>query len=279
MIAFAGQPGVRPPMAEQRIARPLVVAYGGGTNSTAMLVGMADRGIRPDLILFADTGGEKPETYRFLDTFGSWLADHDFPGLTTVRYGTEKYSTLEEECLGAATLPSLAFGWKKCSHKWKRFPQDKWVSTHFQPAMDAWAAGGKVCKAIGYDADESRRADIADDSRYVYWYPLRGWNWGRPECIAAIQAAGLPLPGKSACFFCPASTKIDVLRLRQDHPCMFERAVEMERRARAAGNLHVVKGLGRHWSWEALVNADQAQMRMFPESVQIPCGCFDGDED
>jgi 3'-phosphoadenosine 5'-phosphosulfate sulfotransferase (PAPS reductase)/FAD synthetase len=43
--------------------RPLVVAYGLGVNSTAMLVEFAPRGIRPDPVLFADTGGEKPETY------------------------------------------------------------------------------------------------------------------------------------------------------------------------------------------------------------------------
>lgn len=34
---------------------PLVVSYGVGVDSTAMLVAMQQRGIRPDLILFADT--------------------------------------------------------------------------------------------------------------------------------------------------------------------------------------------------------------------------------
>ena len=36
-----------------------MVAYGLGVDSTAMLIGLAQRGIRPDLILFADVGGEK----------------------------------------------------------------------------------------------------------------------------------------------------------------------------------------------------------------------------
>src|SRR5262249_31380661 len=45
---------------------PLVVAYGAGVNSTAMLVEFARRGIRPDLVLFADTSAEKPETYEYL---------------------------------------------------------------------------------------------------------------------------------------------------------------------------------------------------------------------
>jgi len=42
------------------------MAYGLGVASTAMLVEFVHRGIRPDLILFADTGGEKPGTYQYL---------------------------------------------------------------------------------------------------------------------------------------------------------------------------------------------------------------------
>jgi len=38
---------------------PLAVAYGLGVDSTAMLVEFAHRGIRPDLILFADTGNRR----------------------------------------------------------------------------------------------------------------------------------------------------------------------------------------------------------------------------
>jgi 3'-phosphoadenosine 5'-phosphosulfate sulfotransferase (PAPS reductase)/FAD synthetase len=54
-----------------------VVSFGGGVNSTAMLIGMILRGERPDAILFADTGGEKPATYDFVATFRDWLTKHD----------------------------------------------------------------------------------------------------------------------------------------------------------------------------------------------------------
>lgn len=47
----------------------LVASYGGGVNSTAMLIGMQERGEIPNLIMFADTGGEKPETYAYLQRF------------------------------------------------------------------------------------------------------------------------------------------------------------------------------------------------------------------
>lgn len=50
-----------------------VVSFGGGTNSTAMIIGMYLHKIPIDLILFADTGGEQPHTYEFMGTFNEWL--------------------------------------------------------------------------------------------------------------------------------------------------------------------------------------------------------------
>jgi hypothetical protein len=38
--------------------RPLSVSYGLGVDSTAVLVGLVQTGIRPDLIMFADVGAE-----------------------------------------------------------------------------------------------------------------------------------------------------------------------------------------------------------------------------
>ena len=46
--------------------QPFVVAYGMGVDSTAMLIGLSGIGIRPDLILFADVGGEKAVSYTHL---------------------------------------------------------------------------------------------------------------------------------------------------------------------------------------------------------------------
>ena len=50
-----------------------IVGYGGGTNSTAMLIGLYHRKIPVDLILFSNTGGEQPHTYDFLPIMDCWL--------------------------------------------------------------------------------------------------------------------------------------------------------------------------------------------------------------
>lgn len=53
-----------------------IVSFGGGTNSTAMIIGMYLHKIPIDLILFADTGGEQPHTYKFIEIFNGWLEKH-----------------------------------------------------------------------------------------------------------------------------------------------------------------------------------------------------------
>lgn len=219
-------------------AAPLVVADGLGVDSTAMLLGYAQRGIRPDLILHADTGGEHPETVAYIAERRRWLASVGFPDLIVVRRkpvidGKKgSYATLEENCLVNETLPSLAFGYKACSLKWKREPQDKYVAA-WEPAILAWAAGLKVRKAIGYDAgpSDARRSALKDDKRYAYEYPLRTWGWDRDRCIVELLDAGLPVPRKSACFFCPASKAHEVADLVERYPDLADRIVAMERRA------------------------------------------------
>ena len=109
-----------------------IVSYGAGVNSTAMLVGMYEKGIPVDLILFADPGSEQPYTYDYLPIMDDWLARHGMPCIQTV-YCTDKNGdrlTLEQECLCSGTLPAIAYGYKKCSLKHKAGPQDKFCNNY-----------------------------------------------------------------------------------------------------------------------------------------------------
>ena len=239
---------------------PRVVAYGVGTDSTAMLIEMVRRKLRVDLILFADVGGEKPHTYAFLPVFDRWLRSHGYPGVTVVEYFTRERRrlTLEQECLERGTLPSLAFGWKSCSLKHKVAPQDKFIN-HWLPARQAWQDGKKVTKFIGFDCTEGRRCTYGgaspDQKKFIYRYPLIDWGLTRSDCIDIIEKEGLPQPGKSACFFCPAMKKPEIVELAINHPDLFERAIEMEERAQP--RLTKVKGLGRRYSWKEFADGNE----------------------
>lgn len=267
---------------------PLVVAYGLGVNSTAMLVEFVKRGITPNLILFADTGGEKPETYAYLPVMQQYLKASKFPPVVTVRYEpkTAPYRTLEAQCLHTKTLPSLAYGGKSCSLKYKRTPQDKEILRRYPP-HEHIASERRVVRAIGFDASEQRRTyagvikaiglDAGEEHRrtwekpgpakerrpsreawldanyFVYRYPLFDWGMDRAACERSIRDAGLPVPPKSACFFCPASKKPEILWLRDQHSALLERALRIEQTAQPG--LTSVRGLGRSFAWADYLNA------------------------
>lgn len=251
-----------------------VVAYGGGTNSTAMLIWMYEQGMRPDLILFANTGGEKPHTYDHIKAVNAWCEKVGFPGIVITWKLGRIYvgETLEENCLRKNMLPSIAYGYKSCSLKYKVQPQDMYCNNNGD-CKAVWASGSKVEKFIGYDADEERRAKIKADDKYDYIYPLIGADWGRDECVEAIKRHGLPQPGKSACFFCPSSKKAEILALRDQYPNLLSRALKMEEQA----NLTSIKGLGRSFSWREFLDKQDEPDLFSDAGKDMDCGCYDGD--
>ena len=257
---------------EELKRQPLIVAYGLGVDSTAVLVELYKRGIRPDAILFADTGDEKAETYNYLPIINAWLSTVGFPPVTTVRYqpvnfkNWPPYHSLGENCLINGTLPSLAFGFKSCSLKWKVVPQNKWTEA-WPMAVDYWRTGGKVKKIIGYDCSpkDKKRYHHAlgmQDDKYEYWYPLIEWGLDREACKATIRSAGLPVPPKSACKFCPA-TQPEELHLHRKEYLRYIVIMEARAKPRLQGCMTQeeldIDFLRRHKLWER--NLQKANLR------------------
>ena len=227
---------------------PVVLAYGMGVDSTALLVELTARGEPPDLVLTADTGVEKPATYAYLDVIGPWMRDrgirHEIVSYTPKRFKHwPPYYSLLEMCLTNATLPSKSLGGSSCSLKYKKAPQDAFLAT-WQPAIDTWARGDRVIRLIGYDDGprDTKRANYAlsiDDPLYECRYPLRDWHWDRDACIRRIEAEHLPVPPKSACWLCIASSPQEV----RDLPAWCLRLIVLVE-ARAAPHCTPSRGYG-----------------------------------
>lgn len=252
---------------------PHIVAFGGGVDSTAMIVGLIEEKRPIDLILFADTGGERPHTYEHIRNFNKWLSDRGYPEIITVKRVRRDGSleTLEQECHRRKNLPSIAYGFKSCSQKHKIAPQDKYLNS-WQPAIDAWAKGLKCVKYVGYDANESHRAENAAkrfDPKYDYVYPLIEWDWDREDCLKILEKNGISNVGKSACFFCPSSKPKEIIELKKQYPDLLERALAIEKQA----ELTSIKGLGRRFSWVEIVKADDSQMELPLVGFDLPCEC------
>lgn len=224
---------------------PLIVSCGLGIDSVAMIIALVEHGVPITAILFADTGGEKPETLAYLPILNDWLRKRNQPLVEVVRYRQShgRYDTLGGNCLANSMLPSLAYGRRGCSHKFKSEVMDShvlgakrglWRDAGMPAAAEARHRGLPIYRAIGYDAGpkDSRRPGIPDDRHFRYVYPLREFAMDRIACIVKIIEAGLPVPIKSACYFCPASKPAELIWLHAVHPDLFLQALLMEENAR-----------------------------------------------
>lgn len=237
----------------QAAGHPFVISYGVGVDSTAVLVGLWEIGLRPDAILFADVGAEKDATYAYLAIINTWLRSVGFPEVSICTYPTaaetkcsrkidprtgEPYTDLEGQCWAQGNLPSLAYGSGKCSIKWKGDAQLRWLKA-WPVAKQAWADGKTVVKVIGYDcgtADMKRgtKCQSWEPELFNWAYPLRWWGWSREECEEQIADAGLPVPMKSSCIFCPAMKPAEVRWLAENEPHNLQRVLDLEAQSMAA---------------------------------------------
>jgi hypothetical protein len=257
-----------------------ILSYGLGLDSTAAACLMHLQGIRPDIIVFADTGGEKPETYAYLAVFNAWLRSVGFPEVDVVRYEPVRasYTTLEAKSLANENLLSLSFRGHECALVFKREPITKFLKAH-PLVIAAIESGRPIHKIIGYDdspADRKRsekttktrlkmleqvqeRLDCGKTPLASQWevahltnvYMLQDQGLSRPMLPAIVESVGLPVPVKSACFYCPASRPEEVVQLRLDHPDLFDRALTIERNAQE-GKHKIKQGLSIgqwHWAW------------------------------
>lgn len=249
------------------IEETVVVPFGCGVNSVAELILLVEKKIKVDYILFANTGGfsnlgEKHETYRYKRFFSKWLKSKGYPKIKTVVYNKEG---LYKEMIRLKTLPSIAFGFKTCSQKWKIAPSDRYLK---------YKKVGKRLKVIGYDAGEAHRSNVSYTEEGVrFWYPLVEWGLDRMDCVKVIIDAGLPLPPKSSCFFCPNMTDFEIHTLKAEDPCRFDKAIEMEENSQE--RLTAIRGLGRKKKWAEIITQPFLPM---PEDEQfelekMPCQC------
>jgi len=258
---------------------PMILNFGGGVDSTAILIGLShlyaagDKTARPDLILFADTGDELPETYENVNRMNAWCATVGFPEVTIVSRpnnipGRVGYKSLSENCVTNETLPSEAFGRGACAGKWKHDPMDAFLFGRKRPYRMGWMeANGHACKPvklIGYNATEAatgkrgKHAKNTEDKIARFRYPLIEWNWTRQDCVDAIAAEGLPTVIKSACSMCPNQSEAELRTMAKINPSQFLRALAIEEIAkRGKHGLTKLEGLwrrtrksdGRSGSW------------------------------
>lgn len=189
-----------------------VLSYGGGVNSVALMVLLLREGAPLDEIVFADTGGEIPETYEYLPTSQAYAEERGVPFTTVRKPGLSLYDTAWRRRVTPSTI------WRWSTRDYKVTP----ILRHYR------ALGGHVNQYLAIAYDEFRRMKASRVGYVTNLYPLVDRRLARADCVQIIEDAGLPIPPKSSCYFCPFGS-VDRWRwLHDNHPDLYSKAIALE---------------------------------------------------
>jgi hypothetical protein len=114
-------------------------------------------------------------------------------------------------------------GTRSCTADFKIAVVGKWLKAH------GATADTPATVAIGFSTDEAHRANRKRAQPYERpVFPLLELGLSRQDCINVIRRAGLPVPPKSACFFCPFHRPTEWQEMRRTDPELFDRAQLLE---------------------------------------------------
>jgi hypothetical protein len=205
------------------------ISYGGGVQSTALLVLAARGEIDFPLALFANVGddSEHPATLYYVrevampyaGAHGIELVEIAAASLLQSLYRRERSVHIPVRLEGSG-----APGRRGCTRDFKV----RRIAAELRARGMTAAEPAVLAMGISLDEYHRMRSSSGDD-RYRLAYPLIYRRLDRAACAALIQRAGLPVPPKSSCWFCPFKGREDWRRLRRETPDLFASAVALER--------------------------------------------------
>lgn len=212
-------------------------SFGGGTQSMAALV-LAKRGqLAIDHFVFANVGedSENPATLAYIRDVARPYAERHGLSLHERRYtrkdGTQptllqEMKRRERSNVIPARDANGRPGRRTCTADWKIR-----VINRFAREMGATRRNPATVN-IGISSDEAERVNLTPDNLYTCKaYPLVDRGISRQLCASIILHEGLPLPPKSACYFCPFTSPHRWRVMRAEAPELFNAAVAVDRLA------------------------------------------------
>jgi len=181
------------------------LSYGGGVNSTACIVLHAQGKLHYDEAIYVDHGCDWPETREYV----RMMAER-FP-ITII----ETPETLYDYAWRYQMVPYMKTRW--CTRLFKTQIIEKHIET---PCF----------QLIGFSSDEAHRAELKSSNGIENRFPLIEHDIDRTGCKQIIEDFGVPVPMKSGCYFCPMQTIKQWKKQRREHPDLFCRTEQLEKR-------------------------------------------------
>ena len=229
------------------------VSLSGGKDSSYLLLQMIERDMPIDAVLSADTGMEFPEMYDHLQKLDDLLLRERGIHITTLRHPKgfewlmfdepkQKPKTLENRArLG---IPPCGNGWPGIRVRWCTGQ----LKTHLiSKEVNRLKREKNALHYVGIAADEAWRCKGEQ-------YPLVDWGVTEAEALRGCYDRGFDFGGlyeiyhRASCWCCPFQRIEELRRLRKHHPELWDKLIELDRRARAQFGPGPLGQFKKNWS-------------------------------
>ena len=191
-----------------------ILSLSGGKDSAALAIYMRDRVPEMEYV-FSDTRKELPETYEYLERIEDYLG-------TRVHRLNADFGFDHWYDVYGGMIPSNHRRW--CTKMLKLKPFEEFVGE------------APVINYVGLRADENRGGYISHKPNIKAVYPFQEDGLKLADIKEILLRSGVGLPPytrwgrtRSGCFFCFYQQKIEWVRLKEEHPELFEQAKAYEK--------------------------------------------------
>ncbi|MCM1167643.1 MAG: phosphoadenosine phosphosulfate reductase family protein [Ruminococcus sp.] len=207
-----------------------VVSFSGGKDSTAMLIGMLERKMPIDCVLFNDTGLEFPAMYEHINRV------EQNTGIEITRIKPERsfeYLLLEHPFIDQKGIPKVGYSWagarmRWCTSKLKDAPREKFL----RPLRKEY----DVIEYVGIAADEQFRLERKRNRSENHAHPLVDWGMTEQDCLDFCYKRGYDWSGlyehfkRVSCWCCPLQSLEELRQLYRHYPELWEQLKEWDNR-------------------------------------------------
>ena len=197
-----------------------VVSFSGGKDSTAMLLGMVERGMAIDEVVFVDTTKEFPGMYYHIDKL------EQFTGIEITRLSFDfDYWMKDHVKTKGKNKGKIGYGWPDFRNRWCTALKRQTVKRHLKNIPSAVQYHGIAFDEVGR-TERNRGAEVR--------YPLVEWGMTASDNLQYCYDKGFDWGGlyerfhRVSCFCCPLSRIGELRILYRDYPDLWEKIRKMD---------------------------------------------------
>lgn len=207
------------------------LSWGCGLQSTALAVMSVLGRVPPfDLIVHADTGWERAETYEVREFYESWLRDRGAT-VKVVTAGNIREQGLNEHIHMPLFTDNGGPLRRQCTRHFKIIPCKRAIrkAAGYHPTKPPHPPAGSIELSLGITTDEYQRMKTSRVKFIKHRYPLcMDLMFSRVDCERYLRDLSLPVPVKSSCIGCPYRSNKEWVAMRDESPDEFQDAVDFD---------------------------------------------------